>query len=97
MTQKKIATSNGPSEAHDRSGDDVTQKTGGERVFFGYRQVRADEKAQLVLQHFDSIARKYDLVNTLLSLGLHLVVQLEAHVRGHQPTRDDCRRGDHQH
>ncbi|MEE9610702.1 MAG: class I SAM-dependent methyltransferase [Desulfatiglandales bacterium] len=44
-----------------------------EKVFFGYRQVRADEKAQLVLQHFDSIARRYDVVNTLMSFGLHLI------------------------
>jgi demethylmenaquinone methyltransferase/2-methoxy-6-polyprenyl-1,4-benzoquinol methylase len=28
-------------------------------------------KARLVLQHFTAVAEKYDLVNTLLSLGLH--------------------------
>jgi demethylmenaquinone methyltransferase/2-methoxy-6-polyprenyl-1,4-benzoquinol methylase len=73
MTENKIMTSGKPSKPRDRSDDDPAQKIKDERVFFGYRQVRADEKAQLVLQHFDSIARKYDVVNTLLSLGLHLI------------------------
>ena len=38
---------------------------------FGYRQVSAAEKGQLVHQHFDTVARKYDLMNSLLSFGLH--------------------------
>jgi demethylmenaquinone methyltransferase/2-methoxy-6-polyprenyl-1,4-benzoquinol methylase len=38
---------------------------------FGYRQVEVTEKEKLVHQHFDTVARKYDLMNTLLSFGLH--------------------------
>ncbi|OGR30827.1 MAG: UDP-3-O-(3-hydroxymyristoyl)glucosamine N-acyltransferase [Desulfobacca sp. RBG_16_60_12] len=38
---------------------------------FGYRQVSAAAKGHLVHQHFDTVARKYDLMNTLLSFGLH--------------------------
>ncbi|MBM4301724.1 MAG: bifunctional demethylmenaquinone methyltransferase/2-methoxy-6-polyprenyl-1,4-benzoquinol methylase UbiE [Deltaproteobacteria bacterium] len=38
---------------------------------FGYRQVSAAAKGKLVHQHFDTVARKYDLMNTLLSFGLH--------------------------
>ncbi len=38
---------------------------------FGFRKVKAEEKAGLVLRHFDSIARKYDFMNTLLSFGIH--------------------------
>ncbi len=43
-----------------------------ETVHFGYRTVRADEKVKLVTNHFDSIAARYDLINTVLSFGLHL-------------------------
>src|SRR5512139_1926261 len=38
---------------------------------FGFRKVPADQKVKYVLRHFNSIARKYDFMNTLLSLGLH--------------------------
>jgi len=40
-------------------------------AYFGYRQVNAAEKEKLVHRHFDTVARKYDLMNTLLSFGLH--------------------------
>jgi demethylmenaquinone methyltransferase/2-methoxy-6-polyprenyl-1,4-benzoquinol methylase len=40
-------------------------------AYFGYRRVAAAEKARLVMQHFDTVARRYDLVNTILSFGLH--------------------------
>jgi demethylmenaquinone methyltransferase/2-methoxy-6-polyprenyl-1,4-benzoquinol methylase len=42
-----------------------------ETVHFGYRTVRVDEKVKLVQNHFDSIAARYDLINTVLSFGLH--------------------------
>jgi demethylmenaquinone methyltransferase/2-methoxy-6-polyprenyl-1,4-benzoquinol methylase len=38
---------------------------------FGYQRVSAEEKDRLVRDHFTSIARKYDFMNTLLSFGLH--------------------------
>jgi demethylmenaquinone methyltransferase/2-methoxy-6-polyprenyl-1,4-benzoquinol methylase len=40
-------------------------------VQYGYRRVRSGEKRRLVLQHFDQIARRYDLADALLSFGLH--------------------------
>jgi len=40
-------------------------------TYCGYRQVSAAAKGRLVRQHFDTVARKYDLMNTLLSCGLH--------------------------
>ena len=43
----------------------------GEMTFFGYRRVPAQRKVRYVLQHFNSIADKYDFMNTILSCGLH--------------------------
>jgi demethylmenaquinone methyltransferase/2-methoxy-6-polyprenyl-1,4-benzoquinol methylase len=40
---------------------------------FGSRQVPLDEKQALVDGVFDSVARRYDLMNDLMSLGLHRV------------------------
>ncbi|MGB5256011.1 MAG: bifunctional demethylmenaquinone methyltransferase/2-methoxy-6-polyprenyl-1,4-benzoquinol methylase UbiE [Woeseiaceae bacterium] len=38
---------------------------------FGYRSVSTDEKADLVRDVFDSVASRYDLMNDLMSGGLH--------------------------
>ncbi len=38
---------------------------------FGYKQVPETEKAGLVAQVFHSVADKYDLMNDLMSLGIH--------------------------
>lgn len=38
---------------------------------FGYRKVPAQEKVRWVLRHFDTVAAKYDFMNTLLSAGMH--------------------------
>ena len=46
-------------ERHDRSAD------------FGFRRVPEDAKAGLVRGVFDSVAPRYDLMNDLMSLGLH--------------------------
>jgi demethylmenaquinone methyltransferase/2-methoxy-6-polyprenyl-1,4-benzoquinol methylase len=40
-------------------------------AFFGYRQVPVAEKGHLVAEHFTNVAARYDLMNTLLSFGLH--------------------------
>jgi len=40
-------------------------------VYFGYRPVTEVEKVKLVQRHFDTVARMYDLMNTILSFGLH--------------------------
>jgi len=38
---------------------------------FGYLTIPEKDKVEWVRRHFDSVARKYDSMNTLLSLGIH--------------------------
>lgn len=40
---------------------------------FGFKQVQSDEKVGLVRGVFDSVADKYDLMNDLMSLGIHRI------------------------
>jgi demethylmenaquinone methyltransferase/2-methoxy-6-polyprenyl-1,4-benzoquinol methylase len=40
---------------------------------FGYREVPVQEKASLVREVFDSVAGNYDLMNDLMSLGVHRI------------------------
>src|SRR3990167_11291014 len=38
---------------------------------FGYRQVESEKKADLVAEVFHSVAPKYDLMNDIMSFGMH--------------------------
>jgi len=40
---------------------------------FGFKQVRVEEKAKQVGKVFDSVASSYDVMNDLMSLGIHLL------------------------
>lgn len=42
-----------------------------DQTHFGYRQVPTEEKSNLVAEVFRSVAPKYDLMNDLMSFGLH--------------------------
>ena len=44
-----------------------------DKVSLGFRRVAASEKKKVVTRYFDRIARRYDLADDLLSLGLHHV------------------------
>jgi len=45
--------------------------TPADSTHFGYRTVAADEKAGLVRGVFDSVASRYDIMNDLMSAGMH--------------------------
>jgi len=51
----------------------IMNKTGSDKASFGFREVPEAEKAGLVRGVFDSVAPKYDLMNDLMSGGLHRV------------------------
>lgn len=53
------------SKADDMSGDAPAT------THFGYREVPVDEKQKLVGEVFSSVAGNYDLMNDLMSLGIH--------------------------
>lgn len=43
----------------------------GQPIYFGYERVAQDQKTDRVIQHFNSVARHYDFMNSLLSFGIH--------------------------
>ena len=49
----------------------MNQSNEGETADFGFRSVPKSEKSTLVREVFDSVAGKYDVMNDLMSLGIH--------------------------
>jgi len=58
--------SGNPLASRQKEGDRKSSQTG-----FGYSTVPVEEKPKLVQDHFDSSARRYDMMNTVMSLGVH--------------------------
>ncbi|WP_321395472.1 bifunctional demethylmenaquinone methyltransferase/2-methoxy-6-polyprenyl-1,4-benzoquinol methylase UbiE [Emcibacter sp.] len=50
---------------------EAPSKDQSETTHFGYRTVEAEKKQGLVRNVFDNVARKYDLMNDVMSAGLH--------------------------
>jgi demethylmenaquinone methyltransferase/2-methoxy-6-polyprenyl-1,4-benzoquinol methylase len=59
------------------------------QTHFGYRQVDERDKSRRVREVFDSVAGKYDLMNDLMSLGLHRAWKAYA-VAVAAPKAGDC-------
>jgi len=55
----------------DRHQEAVAAEPREDTVHFGFRRVAEREKAPLVRAVFDSVAPRYDLMNDLMSLGVH--------------------------
>ena len=51
----------------------LSAMSGNPETDFGYRQVPVGEKKELVREVFQSVAPRYDLMNDLMSLGVHRV------------------------
>jgi demethylmenaquinone methyltransferase/2-methoxy-6-polyprenyl-1,4-benzoquinol methylase len=51
--------------------EDAGPSYDGPRAVFGYSTIAAEEKPRLVQDHFSASARRYDLMNTVMSLGVH--------------------------
>lgn len=49
------------------------QATNGQDSTFGFRKISSDEKESLVRGVFDSVATRYDLMNDLMSGGVHRI------------------------
>ena len=49
----------------------LKNKKNKESQWFGYKKVKPNEKARLVETVFDSVASRYDLMNDLMSVGIH--------------------------
>lgn len=61
-----------PNELIDgRSGPLPQARSGNGMADFGYLKVPETEKVRWVRRHFNTVARNYDFMNTLLSFGIH--------------------------
>lgn len=52
---------------------DSTQEEAEEQTHFGFKQVAKDQKESMVADVFHSVAAKYDVMNDLMSLGIHRI------------------------
>lgn len=61
----------GTPQGQQQSVQQGTQSSVGETTHFGFKTVAKEEKQQKVAEVFHSVASKYDLMNDLMSFGIH--------------------------
>ena len=66
-----------------------TMDQAGETTHFGFRDVPVDDKQTLVNDVFHSVAQRYDLMNDLMSMGLHRVWK-DIMIQALNPPRSDA-------
>lgn len=68
MSDTEKSAKTGPGIAESETAPPAPQEG---MTHFGFRRVPTREKATLVRNHFDAVAKTYDRMNTLLSFGIH--------------------------
>lgn len=58
-------------QGHDEQGRNLDRYSMSDQTDFGYKLVSANEKTQNVKSIFSSVAHKYDVMNDVMSVGLH--------------------------
>ncbi len=66
-----IKSSPWENRATEKKGDRQSAAAEDETADFGFQKIPAREKVNWVRNHFDVVAEKYDMMNTLLSFGIH--------------------------
>lgn len=59
--------------AHLDSSDEANSQVADEQTHFGFKQVAKEQKESMVADVFHSVAAKYDVMNDLMSLGIHRI------------------------
>ena len=67
----------------------TTMDQAGEITHFGFRDVPVDDKQNLVNDVFHSVAQRYDLMNDLMSIGMHRVWK-DVMIQALNPPRSDA-------
>lgn len=85
MTDSRPAAANSNKDSSERSSQQTSQQT----THFGYREVATEEKASLVGEVFTSVANRYDVMNDLMSAGIHrlwkrFTIEISAVRAGHK-------------
>lgn len=76
------------SNTHQPEASSSTQANGDNKTHFGYQQVKTEDKVNHVADVFHSVASKYDIMNDLMSMGIHRIwkrftIELSGVRKGH--------------
>lgn len=77
------------SNTHQPEASSSTQANAGNKTHFGYQQVKTEDKVNHVADVFHSVASKYDIMNDLMSMGIHRIwkrftIELSGVRKGHK-------------